>query len=85
VSSRSGPFLPPPQQQRPPAVRRTRRWTVLLIAVQIVLVSGVFALGLAVGQALDDNPKPSTRTGVRTLRPLPLPPVRTTVTVTVKR
>ena len=44
----------------------------------------LFLLGLAVGEALDDNPKPGgTQTLVRTLKPLPLAPApRETVTVT---
>jgi hypothetical protein len=44
-----------------------------------------FAVGVAVGEALHDNPKPGgTQTLVRTLKPLPLAPAaRETVTVTV--
>jgi hypothetical protein len=43
----------------------------------------VFVAGLALGQALHDNPKPGgTQTLVRTLKPLALPPARETVTVT---
>ena len=50
----------------------------------IVLVALVFALGVALGQALNDNPKPGrSRMFVRTLEPSTLPPVRETVTVTV--
>jgi hypothetical protein len=46
----------------------------------------VFAVGIAVGEALHDNPKPGgTQTLVRTLKPLPLAPAaRETVTVTVQ-
>jgi hypothetical protein len=51
------------------------------VAALVVIV--VFAAGLALGQALQDNPSPGgTQTIVRTLRPLPLPPARETVTVT---
>jgi hypothetical protein len=52
-----------------------------LLAVGVVLV---FAVGIAVGEAVHDNPKPGgTQTLVRTLRPLPLvPAARETVTVT---
>jgi hypothetical protein len=52
---------------------------------RIVLVLVVFALGIALGQALNDNPAPGgTQTLVRTLEPLPLAPAaRETVTVTV--
>jgi hypothetical protein len=55
----------------------------LILIVVAVLV--VFAIGIAVGQALNDNPKPGgTQTLVRTLKPLPLAPAaRETVTVTV--
>ena len=54
----------------------------------MLLVAGilvVFVLGLAVGEAIHDNPKPGgTQTRVRTLRPLPLAPAALeTVTVTV--
>ena len=46
----------------------------------------VFAIGVAVGEALHDNPKPGgTQTLVRTLEPLPLAPAaRETATVTVQ-
>jgi hypothetical protein len=51
-----------------------------------VLVLVVFAVGVALGQALNDNPDPGgQQTLVRTLRPLPLAPAaRATVTVTVQ-
>jgi hypothetical protein len=53
---------------------------VLILAVVGV---GLFAAGLAIGEALKDNPKPGgTQTVVRTLRPLPLPPAQETVTIT---
>jgi hypothetical protein len=45
----------------------------------------VFAVGLAFGQALDENPKPAgSVTLVRTLEPLSVAPERETVTVTVE-
>jgi hypothetical protein len=45
-----------------------------------------FGVGLALGQALDDNPSPGgTQTLVRTLKPLEVPPARETVTVTIAR
>ena len=46
----------------------------------------VFLVGIALGKALGDNPKPGReQTLVRTLRPLPLAPAaRETVTVTVQ-
>ena len=54
----------------------------LLLALGALVV---FALGIALGQALEDGSRPSgTQTLVRTLRPLPLAPAaRETVTVTV--
>jgi hypothetical protein len=52
----------------------------------VVGLAVVFGAGLAIGQALDDNPSSGdTQTLVRTLKPLELPPVRETVTVTVRR
>jgi hypothetical protein len=54
----------------------------LLLAVAFVVV---FVVGLAVGEALHDTPKPGgSQTLVRTLQPLPLAPAALeTVTVTV--
>jgi hypothetical protein len=51
------------------------------------LVVVVFAIGVGLGQALNDNPQPGGRqTLVRTLEPLPLAPAaRETVTVTVQK
>ena len=47
----------------------------------------VFALGIGLGQALNDNPEPGgSQTLVRTLKPLPLAPAaRATVTVTIPK
>ena len=58
----------------------TRR---LLLPVAIL---AVFAVGVAVGEALHDNPQPGGgQTLIRTLRPLLLAPAaRETVTVTVQ-
>jgi hypothetical protein len=45
----------------------------------LLLLVAVFALGIALGEALHDNPKPGgTQTLVRTLKPLPLVPVPAT-------
>jgi hypothetical protein len=57
----------------------TRR---VAVAAGVVLV---FLVGIAVGEALHDNPRPGgDQTLVRTLNPLPLAPAaRETVTVTV--
>ena len=56
------------------------------IALIVVGVVVVFAIGIALGQALHDNPQPGgTQTLVRTLQPLPLAPAaRETVTITVQ-
>jgi hypothetical protein len=56
---------------------------VVLIVVGAVLV---FAIGVALGEALHDNPQSGgTQSLVRTLQPLPLAPAaRETVTVTVQ-
>jgi len=56
----------------------------ILLAVGVLLV---FALGIGLGQALNDNPQPGGRqTLIRTLEPLPLAPAaRETVTVTVQK
>ena len=55
-----------------------------LAAVVVAVVT--FAVGVAVGEALHDNPQPGgTQTLVRTLKPLPLAPAaRETVTVTTQ-
>ena len=54
----------------------------IAVAAGVVLV---FLVGIAVGEALHDNPRPGgAQTLVRTLNPLPLAPAaRETVTVTV--
>jgi hypothetical protein len=66
---------------RPRPRRRRRpvgRWLVRAAAILLV-----FALGLALGQTLDDSSAPSgTQTSVRTLRPGTLSAGTVTVTVT---
>jgi hypothetical protein len=59
----------------------TRR---ILLAVAVLVV---FAVGVGLGQALNDNPDPGGRqTLIRTLEPLPLAPAaRETVTITVEK
>jgi hypothetical protein len=71
----------PTRQERRRRQRRaaTRRWAIRFAAAAVV-----FGLGIALGQALQDNPEPGPpQTVVRTLRPLPLAPA--TVTVTARR
>jgi hypothetical protein len=55
------------------------------VRAALLVVAGVvlFAVGIAVGKALEDGPgEGGTQTLVRTLTPLQLPPARVTVTVT---
>jgi hypothetical protein len=56
------------------------------VKLRVLLAAGfivVFVVGIAIGEALHDNPSPGGRqTIVRTLNPLPLAPARETVTVT---
>lgn len=56
------------------------------VAAAVIGALVLFAVGVAVGESLHDNPKPGgTQTIVRTLKPLPLAPAaRETVTVTVQ-
>ena len=73
--------LPRPRQR--PA-RRSRFRRLVVLAVGVLLGTVIFVLGVGLGQTLRDDDLPTgTRTSVRTLKPLPLPPVRETVTVTV--
>jgi hypothetical protein len=52
------------------AARRRRRWPRVVAVVGVAVV--LFALGLALGLALQDRPVPGgTQTFVRTLEPLP--------------
>jgi hypothetical protein len=65
-----------------PARRQRRRRPVIRLLVGLLVLIVVFGLGLALGEALHDNPSGGgTQTLVRTLKPLPLPPARETVTV----
>jgi hypothetical protein len=71
----------PRARPRPRRKRRRRGRTAALLLGGALL----FAVGIALGQALHDNPEPSRSrdTVVRTLHPGTLPPERATVTVTV--
>ena len=60
-----------------------RRGRALRFVVGAVLAGVVFVLGIGLGRALEDEPDRRTRTLVRTLKPLELPPARDTVTVRV--
>ena len=68
------------RRRRPSRLRRALR-----VALRLLALAAVFAGGVALGQALDDDARPGgTVTRERSLRPLPLPPVRQTVTVTAR-
>ena len=63
--------------------RRTRRARLFGAVLLLLLAGVVFALGIGLGQALNENETPpGDVTRVRTLKPLPLAPARETVTVT---
>jgi hypothetical protein len=67
-----------------PARRRARPGRRLLRVALGALVAGlVFVLGIGLGRTLEDEPDRRSRTLVRTLKPLELPPARETVTVRV--
>jgi hypothetical protein len=70
----------PAPARRPPPPRRGRAGILLAVGAAVI----AFVLGIALGEALDDNPEPGrTQTLVRTLNPLPLAPAaRETVTLT---
>lgn len=62
--------------------RRRRRSAVWRWVGAAALLSCVFAVGVALGEALHDNPKPGgERTTQRILRPAALTPKTVTVTV----
>jgi len=60
----------PLTERRQRAPRRRRRNTVLRWLLGIVVAAAVFAAGVALGEALRDNPKPGiTVTTVTTIQP----------------
>jgi len=66
--------------------RRRRRAAVWRWVGGAALLLCVFAVGLALGEALHDNPKPGgERTIERTLRAVPIAPRTVTVTVSGAR
>jgi len=72
---------PTPSLERP-TPRRRRGRAALRWGLGVLLIAVVFGLGVALGEALHDNPgSGGSRTYVRTLRPLPLAPAPLTVTV----
>jgi hypothetical protein len=63
--------------------RRTRRKRALAWLAGLLVLAAVFFVGLAVGRAVEDAPRPGgTQTRIRTLDPLTIPPAERTVTVT---
>jgi hypothetical protein len=77
VTARRAP-RPRARSRRTPAARFAG-W-----AARLAVVALAFAVGIAVGQALEDGPDPGgDRTYVRTLKPRAVSPVSETVTVTV--
>jgi hypothetical protein len=79
----------PPARRAPSRRARPRRRRAARLArwagrAAVVLLA--FAVGVAFGQALGDNPEPDRdRTYIRTLKPRAVPPARETVTVTATR
>jgi hypothetical protein len=72
----------PPRERRR---RRRRGVAIFRFALRLLLAGAIFGGGVALGEALHDNPRPSgTITRIRTQKPLPLPPIRRTVTVTTR-
>ena len=68
-------------------LQRRRRRRNPLVRPLAILAAGLLLLlfGIAIGRALEDGPSPGgVRTGVRTLKPEPLPPAAKTVTITVQ-
>jgi hypothetical protein len=69
-----------------PVRRRSPLRRALGILLRLLVLGAVFAAGIALGESLHDNPKPgATKTQTRQLRPVSLPPVTRTVTVTTTR
>lgn len=66
--------------------RRTRRMQVVRRAAWVLSFVVVFGVGVALGEALHDNPRPGgSRTRIHTVTPVPVGRPRETVTLTVTR
>jgi hypothetical protein len=67
-----------------PRPSRRRRAGPVRVAAGVALLLLAFAIGVAFGQALEENPQPGgTQTSVRTLKPADVSAPPETVTVTV--
>jgi hypothetical protein len=83
------PLEPRPEAGRPrrparPGRRRSGRRAGLVWLLRLVAVLAVFLVGLVIGRALEDAPKPGgEQTIVRTLVPETVGPAGSVVTVTV--
>jgi hypothetical protein len=64
--------------------RRSQQGRLPRAALLIAAATLLFAVGVALGEALHDQPSPGSRTQVRTLRPATVAPPPRTVTVTVQ-
>jgi hypothetical protein len=83
VSIRPAPLSTRPRR---PLRRRSPARVALGIVLRLAVLAAIFAVGVALGESLHDNPKPGeTRTQTRQLRPVSLPPVTRTITVTRRR
>lgn len=71
------------RQARERERRRSRQRTILLWLARVVALVAVFLVGLVVGRALEQAPRPGgTQTRIQRIEPSTLPPVTRTVTVT---
>jgi hypothetical protein len=78
MSTRGPTFVSSRDRRRDLRRRRRTRW-----AIGVLVGGALFVLGVALGEALHDNPQSgATTTSSRTIRPLPLPARTQTVTVT---
>ena len=67
--------------RRPRPPKRKPLWRPVLVVLGLL---AALVLGVSLGRALEDGPSPGgTQTSFRTLKPQPLPPAASTVTVTV--
>jgi hypothetical protein len=72
----------PERPSRRDRQRRARKRRAVRLLLWLALGLVVFGVGVALGEALHDNPTPGGRqTVVRTLRPRPIPSETVTVTV----